>query len=356
MQIYYIANSIYQFAYAFPLFEKCEGIFVVTSKKKMKHFQQYLQNLKKIKSEGQDYPQPKVILVERSKLHQIKGILFFFANSIDPEQDYSASITCFYEHGTSDKKYECGNSIAIKKLHKYNYLLLSGPKNRHRLVDTKVTRKKEDLIETGCLRFDSYLKGKFSREKIAKLLKIKDTNKKNILYAPTWKFGNGTFKAYASHLIDQLSDDYNLILRPHYHDRKYGQFIYWYAKLKGKRNVYFSPPQDVIFHDTYAAFAASDLLISDISSVIYEYLITKKPIVLINNNFEQRHSMPQEIDILPHVNTYKKGDDLKRIINQNLTQPQSEKYEQLLHNCFYKTNGNAANDLAQFLKNLKNYQ
>lgn len=353
MEIYYIANSIYQFAYAFPLFNECEGTFVVTSKKKLGHFNRYVKKLIATNKSIKDRKIPRVILIDREKLHQLEGILVFFANSINPKQDYSKSITCFYEHGTSDKKYEGGNSIAVQKLNKYDYLLLSGPKNKHRLVDTNVSRNEINLIETGCLRFDAYIEGNYTREKTAKILKIKDQNKKNILYAPTWKFGNGTFKKYATHLIDELTEDYNLILRPHYHDRKYGRFLYWYAKLKGKKNVYFSHPEDVLNHDTYAAFAVSDLLISDISSVIYEYLITQNPIILIDNNFEHRHSMPKEIDIQQHVSTYKKGDGLKQLIKENLDNNQHSKYKKLLENCFYKTDGGAVRALAQFLLSLK---
>lgn len=353
MEIYYIANSIYQFAYALPLYKRCKGTFVVTSKKKLKHFQVHLDGF--ITDEiGAKNKLPEVQLIPREQLNQLKGVLVFFANSINPTQDYSGSITCFYEHGTSDKRYEGGNSIAIDKLKKYDYLLLSGPKNKHRLIDTNVHRNENDLIETGCLRFDDYLQEKFTRDKTANILNIKDRSRKNILYAPTWKFGNGTFKAYASHLIEELTKDYNLILRPHYHDRKYAIFLYWLAKLKGKQHVYFSPPQNVLQHDTYSAFAASDLLISDISSVIYEYLITQKPIVLIDNNFEQRHKMPKKMDILPHVDVYKKGEDLKQMIKHNLDHPNKETYARLLHHCFYHTEGGAVDRLALFLTQLKN--
>lgn len=352
MKIYYVANSIYQFAYALPLYQYCGGSFVVTSKKKLNHFKKYLNGF--VKNKNSNNLLPDVLLLPRNEIYKLKGVVVYFANSINPEQDYSNAITCFYEHGTSDKRYEGGNSIAIDKLSKYNYLLLSGPKNKHRLLDTGIKRNPESLIETGCLRFDDYLCNKFTRDKTAEILKIKDRERKNILYAPTWKFGNGTFKEYANYLIDQLTDEYNLILRPHYHDRRYGSFIYWLSKLKGKKNVYFSKPQNVLLHDTYSAFAVSDLLISDISSVIYEYLITLKPIILIENDFKQRHTMPNEMDIVPHVDHFKKGEDLISLIKQNLNfdNKQKEKYNQLLNSCFYNTNGGSVKQLSHFLKKI----
>jgi hypothetical protein len=354
MKIYFIANSIYQFAYALPLYRKTGGTFVVTSSKKMRHFNRYLKRLEQHRG-----PAPgaaaDAILVPRDQLHTLKGILLFFANTISPEQNYADAICCFHEHGTSDKRYEGGDPIAIAKLNKYDYLLLSGPKNKHRLLDIGVEREAQCLIETGCLRFEEYRQGRFTREKAAEVLGIKDLGRKNILYAPTWKFGNGTFRQYAAHLIEALTPTYNLILRPHYHDRRYGAFLYWMARLKGQKNVYFSHPQDVLRHDTYSAFAISDLLISDISSVIYEYLITLKPIVLIANDFEQRHRMPPEMDIAPHVDHYRQGEDLLGLVSKNLERAEQDraKYHWLLNHCFYQTEGGAAQGLASFLDNLK---
>ncbi len=354
MNIYFIANSIYQFAYAFPVFEATGGTFVVHNSKKLRHFKSYLKQYSKL------YPHkkntlPQVKLIPKEEQHLLKGVLVFFANSIDPDKNYKNAITCFYEHGTSDKRYEGGNPIAIKKLNTYNYLLLSGPKNKQRLLDTQIQRNQNHLIETGCLRFDDYLQNKFPRKQIEKQLGIRDTSKPNILYAPTWKFGNGTFKTYASYLIEELTPYYNLILRPHYHDRKYGQFLYWLSKLKGQSGVYFSAPQNVLTHDTYAAFSISDLLISDVSSVIYEYLVTLKPIVLIENNFQERHSMPKSMDIVPHVNYLKKGIDVPSLINHQLKTADARKqtYKELLNNCFYKTKGGAVKDLSIFLTTLK---
>lgn len=355
MSMYYIANSIYQFAYALPLHRETGGTFVVGSRKKMRHFQQLVKRMeRKAKTEASFVP-PNAILVPRDQLHTLKGILVFFANTISPQQEYSDCVTCFHEHGTSDKRYEGGSPLAVEKLNKYDYLLISGPKNKHRLADIGLEREESHLVETGCLRFDEYLSGSYSREAAARALGIKDPERKNVLYAPTWKFGDGTFRKYAAHLIDALTPEYNLILRPHYHDRRYGAFLYRMARLRGKTNVYFSPPQDVLRHDTYTAFAASDLLISDISSVIYEYLVTQKPIILIENEFEQRHRMPGAMDISPHVDSYRMGDGLPGLVRKNLeAAPESkETYRQLLENCFYKTQGGAVRDLAAFLEQIR---
>ena len=50
-------------------------------------------------------------------------------------------------------------------------------------------------------------------------------------------------------------------------------------------HVYFSNPANIINSNIINDFFISDLMISDTSSIIYEYLITKKPIIIENNNY-----------------------------------------------------------------------
>jgi len=44
-------------------------------------------------------------------------------------------------------------------------------------------------------------------------------------------------------------------------------------------------------------FALSNLLISDTSSILYEYLITRNPIIIANTQHVDLHNMPPEMDI-----------------------------------------------------------
>lgn len=350
MPLYFIANSIYQFAYALPVYRKTGGVFVVHNRKKYRHFKKFIDT-----ASSDLKVSPKLILVPRNETHNLKGVLLFLANTIQAGESYTQSITIFHEHGTSDKRYEGGDAIAIEKLSKYDYIFLSGPKNHARLIDIGLQLDSKKLVEIGCLRFDDYLAGKFDRTEEEKKLKITDRSRKNILYAPTWKFGNGTLRKQGGRLIDEITKSHNLILRPHYHDRKYALLLYWIKKLRGKKHIYFSYPQDLHKHDTYAAFVVSDLLISDLSSVIYEYLITFKPILVMENDFKQRHQMPTHLDILNQAIVCRNNEPLLPLVETCFDQANeiSVGMKELLHNCFYAADGGSVDNVVHFLSNLR---
>lgn len=352
-EIFYIANSIYQFAYALPLYRRLGGTFVVPTAKKLRHFQEQMQGLAPVTT-GNPRGLPSVRLVPREEVPQLSGILFFWANTIDPTADYGDSITLFHEHGTSDKKYEGGSSVALAKLSKYDYIVLSGPKNAHRLIDIGLNLSASKLIEGGCFRFDDYLEGTLTKHNAQAALGIRDLSRKTVLYAPTWKFGNGTFRKYAGRFIRALQGEYNLILRPHYHDRRYARLLYYTYRLLGYKHLYFSDPEQLQEADTYQAFAASDLLISDVSSVIYEYLITQNPIIIAQNDFAQRHSMPPSLDIHSVTAVYDGKQSIASLVAHSLTRADQTRtdYGQLLRNCFYHSEGGAVERLVSLLTKL----
>ena len=97
-------------------------------------------------------------------------------------------------------------------------------------------------------------------------------------------------------------------------------------------------------------FAISDLMISDTSSIIYEYLITKKPIIIANNDYDQLHNMPDELSVLSIAKSYD-GDktDIRDLILEDL---ENEKlvdiYGEMLNNCFYFNDGNSTKRADQY--------
>lgn len=353
MELYYYANSIYQFAYAIPVYRRIGGTFIVKSRKKFAHFKHCMRNMAAF-GEKTFFNTPYVILKKRAELHKLSGILFFLSNSIVPEHTYDNCITVFHEHGTSDKKYSGGLSIGGEKLMKYDYILLSGPKNKERLSDIQIDIPKKKLVEIGGLRFDDYVNGKINREKELKRIGIKDRKRKNILYAPTWRFGDGTLRKYLVSFANEITKEHNLIVRPHNHDRWWGAVKYHLLKIKGAKHLYFSNPIDIKKNDTFCDFIISDLMISDISSVIYEYLITGKPMIIIQNNYQQRHSMPDSMNIMSHVDIFDGSQDILTMINENLVKNKCKKrLKTLLNNCFYSTEGHCLDKLLSFFYELK---
>jgi CDP-glycerol glycerophosphotransferase (TagB/SpsB family) len=354
MKYYYIANSIYQFAYALPLYRRIGGVFVVNSRKKWWQFKRKMKGLAHA-GEKNFNNTPDVIILPRTEVHRLEGVLIFLANTIVPGQKYTRAITLFHEHGTSDKMYEGDKEAARAKLGQYDYILLSGPKNHHRLMEIGLDPQSSALIPVGALRFDDWSAGRYRREDALRALGVRDTRRKNILYAPTWRFGDGTFRQLAWTLIKTLTKEYNLILRPHYHDRRFGLLLYWWARTLGYRHLYYSDPEDIQRQDTYVAFAASDLLLTDMSSVMYEYLITQKPVILAQNHFAHRHHMPVAMDMTAHVDMLQEGMDIGELVSRNLASASKEanRYRSLLDACFYLPTTGAVACATAFIQKLK---
>ena len=149
-----------------------------------------------------------------------------------------------------------------------------------KLDDSGIHIPKEILIKIGNPRFDELFNGDINKGQYLKYLGVKDLTRKIILYAPTWKWGNGTLHLYFKNFSRQLSKDYSLIIRPHYFDRKYIPRMKKWLEKREIDNVYISNPANILTNDTMYDIAVSDILISDTSSMTYEYLITQNPIVI----------------------------------------------------------------------------
>ena len=99
-------------------------------------------------------------------------------------------------------------------------------------------------------------------------------------------------------------------------------------------------------------FAISDLMISDTSSIIYEYLITKKPIIIANNDYDQLHNMPDELSVLSIAKSYD-GDkaDIRDLILEDLEDKKLVTlYNEMLNNCFYYNDGKSTERAVDFIK------
>ncbi|MEX0381186.1 CDP-glycerol glycerophosphotransferase family protein [Leuconostoc sp. MS02] len=109
-----------------------------------------------------------------------------------------------------------------------------------------------------------------------------DENKLTLVYAPTWKSDELTSKPsklsaeYANIygiLNSQLGDKYNILMKVH-------PFIY--NRLKNIESVANFIVNDGI--DANELLAMTDLLITDFSSIFFDYLITGKPIIFFNTD------------------------------------------------------------------------
>ena len=347
MNIYYYANQVYQYGHIKPVFTQTGGTFVVNKFNRFLRFKFYMANSANNSTENRSLNTPNVIIRDIRKKLDLNGVIVSCSNTtINNNQDISISI--FIGHGAGDKKY--GGSA--HDLETYDYHFISGEKHLHKLRDVGINIPDEKLIKIGYPKFDEYLN--INKDQYLKYLGIKDKTRKNILYAPTWKWGDGTLRKFGKKFCKEISREHNLIIRPHFEDRGYIIRLKLWAKLNGLKHVYFSNPAQIIKNNTMNDFAISDLMISDTSSINYEYLITRKPIIIVDNDYDQLHNMPTDLNILDIVQTYQSNkNDICSMINYELSNNTFDQYNKMLHNCFYFNDGKSANRAADFIKSLE---
>ena len=130
----------------------------------------------------------------------------------------------------------------------------------------------------------------YQRNNAQDIEKIKDKlgipkNKKVILYAPTWRDDNFYKKGHYRMTIqleldkmqEALGDEYVILLRMHYlitnnlNLDKYSGFVYNYSQG----------------YDIQELYLVSDILITDYSSVMFDYANLKRPIIFFTYDIEQ---------------------------------------------------------------------
>jgi len=297
--------------------------------------------------------QSRVPAVKKRNLKSIsdlKGVLFSQSN-YRIKNDPAMSKTVFIGHGSGDKKY--GTKAALEN---YQYLFISGPKHMAILKDVGADLPESSLIKIGNLRFDDYLNGKLNREVLMDRIGISaaDRNRKTVLYAPTWKWGNGTLEKYAKLFCREITREHNLIIRPHHFDSHLIPKLKLWVKMAGIKHVYFSNTNRIVSNDTMHDFCISDILISDTSSVLYEYLVTGKPVIVANTDFNDLHNMPDKMNIMSIADRFNGTSSILDVINRNLgDEENSAKYTEMLHNCFYFNDGKSIDRAVDFVNRLK---
>lgn len=142
-----------------------------------------------------------------------------------------------------------------------------------------------EIIESGYPRNDIlYNAGEDKITEIKDKLKL-PKDKKIILYAPTWRDDEYydtasvkfTLQLDLKRLKEEFGDEYIIILRLHY-------FIADNLKLKGLKNFAY----DLSKHEDIAElYLISDMLITDYSSVFFDYANLKRPILFYTYDLEK---------------------------------------------------------------------
>lgn len=182
--------------------------------------------------------------------------------------------------GTTTEQYKRN---FLKEASKWDYLI--SPNAYSTEIFRSAFQFKKEIIESGYPRND--LLYAENRDDISKRIKRKlniDDNKKIILYAPTWRdnefYGVGKYKFDLQLDLEELQKEFEdsavFLLRMHYLVRenfnlqKYHHFI-----------------KDVsLYQDIRDLYLISDILITDYSSVFFDFGNLKKPIIFYTYDLE----------------------------------------------------------------------
>ena len=225
---------------------------------------------------------------------------FWIANTRIPsaikKRDQQVYVQCW--HGTplkklfcdidkgDPKKLEINKRVISEDVKRYTYMISPSrffsnvAKSAFNLSDLQ---KENVLIETGYPRNDSITNRLKERETIKKKFDIPSSSKV-LLYAPTYREdqnNNGSGYAYNEYvdfdsLLQRINENITILFRAHY----YVSSNFDFEKYKGRII-------DVSSHkDINELYIVSDMLLTDYSSVFFDYGILRRPIMFYMPDLE----------------------------------------------------------------------
>jgi len=163
--------------------------------------------------------------------------------------------------------------------HYFDLYLTQGPFFTRKFIELKNKYKNFDVIETGWPKIDIYGKELHKYDSEKKELLNKYSANKIVLYAQTFSpsLTSGSF------LIDEfkaLAKNRAYLILVKFHDLMSVELIENYKKLAHEyENIIFEEERNII-----KFLLMADIMISDTSSVVYEFLLLDKPVVTFKSS------------------------------------------------------------------------
>ena len=189
-----------------------------------------------------------------------------------------------------------------------------------------------------------------------------DKNKKTILYAPSF-YPSSIEKLYSE--LEFFSNEFNLIIKLHnfsWFQKRYKYQSEMMKDLDSKlSNLYLAQPND---YDVIPFMKISDLLISDISSTIFEYLPLNRPIIMaeclsirlkhriLKKRFSRKLDL-ERYDSIDFVHRMNEPTQLNSLVYHCIEYPDelSDLRMKAIEKYLYKNDGKASNRLLDEIEN-----
>ncbi|OOR31536.1 CDP-glycerol glycerophosphotransferase family protein [Bacillus cereus] len=165
----------------------------------------------------------------------------------------------------------------LRRNERWDYLI--GPNNYTSKILKRAFNFEKNMLDVGYPRNDIFYNADIDKKstEIKKRLNI-DSKKKIILYAPTWRdydFHNGNqhkpyeFKFDLKKFREKFGEEYVLLLRLHYRDATRIQ-------ISGLEDFVYNVSS---YNDIQELYLISDILITDYSSVMFDFVNLNRPII-----------------------------------------------------------------------------
>jgi CDP-glycerol glycerophosphotransferase (TagB/SpsB family) len=288
----------------------------------------------------------------------IKVLICMTMYPIPPKNKRNFTTFQFY-HGVTDKRYKVNNRKEYPaRYDQWDYWMLSGEKDRQKLLNAAklagIILKDESLVKIGHLRFDKLINKQYDKSALMELAGIPENGRKNILFAPTWKWGGGTLMSHYQEFCIKIPEKYNLIIRNHTNDTRNIEVVKQFCREKEIKNVYFVDNGIMNIIDN---IIFSDMMISDpSSSVMYDFLITNRPLIM-NKNTSPDVSVPEyQFDVRRCGFEYDiEKEEILDVIEKSFTSNKFEQHiKEVCGNSFYFTDGKSTERAENFIQNILN--
>jgi len=187
--------------------------------------------------------------------------------------------TVYCPHGFSDK------GFYLKDCAKEDITLVYGQNMIDLFRLEKVYERLHSYVLTGNYRYTYYKQNKPFYDKLVQeeIFNKLDKSKPTILYAPTWLDAeeSTTFFDVPNMLFSQLPNEYNMIvkLHPRLELDDVAKYYHIVGTFEEKANILFIKDFPV-----YPLLDASDIFISDLSAIAYDFLPFNRPMFFLNKH------------------------------------------------------------------------
>lgn len=215
----------------------------------------------------------------------------------------------FINHGESDKVVN-----QSKFLMAYDKLLVAGPLAERRLREAGLPVREEQVVHVG----------RPQTELLLKRVDSPSTAPRRILFAPTWEgfveeANYASINEYGLRLLTTLAADkrFQVAFKPHPYTGKAkpnaeGVYLKRMTEAASKAGVQIIQAGKPIFD----CMNDSDLMITDVSSVLNDYLYTLKPMILTNPRGEDHDSLRANFPSSAATYVLDQGEDVVKLIDR----------------------------------------